>query len=397
MDIDLHAHPVLAVAVGYHILAALVVSLGFSAAGLAQTGGVQTAAPPAQASDAVAKALAARTCPLPEIVDQVPLQPVSGSDLMTVPVTVNDTTKQFLLDVALGKPSLVSPKMMEKLSLPEIPKNRGYVGAPVSSGSANFSQGAIGGFGMPYYDVGTGMGSWLLETHVRVHSFGVGNATARHLQFQVADKGLIGRSAPYDGYLTGDFFRQYDVELDFANKQITWLTPSKCIDPNQAVFWAHSEVAIIPISLARDGRYQMQAMVSGHLINAELDTSSPRTVMRRDIAEQDVGLKADTPKMTPLGDLKDGMGMQIYVSNFPEIVFAGGGVTAENVPVMIQDYSMIPVIDRMMDLASRKPRPERIPDLLIGMDVLQHLHMYIVPGVSRVYVTAAEDGAPPAN
>ena len=375
-------------------LAALIATLGLTGVAVAQSGEAQTAAPPAPASDEIAKALAARTCPLPEIVDQVPLQAVSGSDLMTVPVTINDTTKQFLLDVALGKPSLVSPQMMAKLSLPEIPKNGGSIGMPTSTGGgANFSQTAIGGFGMPYYDVGSGMGSWLLETHVRVNSFGVGNATARHLQFKVADKGLIGGSAPYDGYLTGDFFRQYDVELDFAKKQITWLTPSKCTDPDQAVFWAHHEVAIIPVTLAKDGRYQMQAMVGGHLINAELDTSSPRTVMRRDIAEQDVGLKADTPKMMPLGDLKDGMGMQIYVSNFPQIIFAGGGVVAENVPVLIQDFSMIPVIDRMTDLSTRKPRFERIPDLVIGMDVLQHLHMYVVPGVGRVYVTSAESSA----
>ena len=50
--------------------------------------------------------------------------------------------------------------------------------------------------------------------------------------------------------------------------------------------------------------------------------------------------------MVPLGDLKDGMGMQIYVSKFPEIIFAGGGITADNVPVLIQNYSNIPVLDR---------------------------------------------------
>jgi hypothetical protein len=112
--------------------------------------------------------------------------------------------------------------------------------------------------------------------------------------------------------------------------------------------------------------------------------------MRRDIAEHDVGLKTDTPQMMPLGDLKDGMGMQIYLSNFPQIIFAGGGVTAENVPVMVQDYSMIPAISRRMDMLTRAPVAERIPDLVIGMDVLQHLHMYVVPGQGKVYVTSAE-------
>src|SRR5581483_408710 len=303
---------------------ALVASSGLSSAALAQ--GPESA--PAQAG---------RTCPLPEIVDQAPLDEVSGSDLMTVPVEVNGTPKPFLLDVALTKPTMVSPELMAKLSLPEIPKfgpGSGYIGSPgPTSGGASFGSSGFtgaGGMGMPYCDVETGMGCAVAETHVRVGSLKVGTATGRHLQLKVTDKGEISRTAPYDGYITGDFFRQYDVELDFAGKKITWLTPSRCTDPDQAVFWAHSEVAIIPVSLARDGRYQMQAMVGGHLINAELDTSSPYTVMRRDIAEHDVGLKADTPQMLPLPGARDGMGMQIYLSNFPQIIFAGGGVTAEN-------------------------------------------------------------------
>ena len=32
----------------------------------------------------------------------------------------------------------------------------------------------------------------------------------------------------------------------------------------------------------------------------------------------------------------------------------------------------------------------RIPDLSIGMDVLQHLHMYVVPGQGKIYLTSYE-------
>jgi len=380
-------------------LALLITLSGLSGVALAQT-------PPAQPSgvrhdlgtdDAdIAPPPVAQTCTLPEIVDQVPLEQVSGSDLMTVPISINGTTKEFLLDIGMTKPTSISPELMAKLGLPEPPKFAGSTGSVGGAGTgmnggASFTSSSFtgaGGMGMPYYDVNSGMGSWLLDTHVRVASLGVGNATGRHMQISVSQKGEIGRAAPYAGYLTGDFFRQYDVELDFAGKHVTWLTPSTCADPNQAVFWAHSDVAVIPVSLAKDGRYQMQASVGGHTIHAEFDTSSPNTVMRRDIAERDVGLTAGK-NMVPLGDLKDGIGMQIYVSKFPEIIFAGGGITADNVPVLIQDYSNIPVLDRHIDLLTRAPVAERIPDLVIGMDVLQHLHMYFVRGQGRVYVTSA--------
>jgi hypothetical protein len=177
---------------------------------------------------------------------------------------------------------------------------------------------------------------------------------------------------------------------------MTWLTPTSCTDPDQVVFWAHDDVAIIPVTLAKDGRLQMAAMVGGHAINAELDTSSANTVMRRDIAELYVGLNAGKD-MTPIEGREDGMHMKVYVHTFPQIIFAGGSVTAVNVPAMIQTYSMIPALDRDLSTHLRGiagggllSDQNRIPDLVIGMDVLQHLHMYVVPGQAKVYVTAAE-------
>lgn len=344
--------------------------------------------PPSTPVPAASPAPSPPTCTLPKIVDTAPLNPISGTDLMTVPVAINGTTKQFLLDLAIKKPTEVSEATMAKLGLPEIPKQTEtiYYGNGKSSNAA-FLPGYMG-MQAPVYDVRDHLGVGVLDSHVRAESFGVGEATDHDRQLLVAKRGEIGRSAPYDGFLTGDFFKQYDVELDFSKKQMTWLTPTKCPDPDQVVFWAHKEVAIIPVSLASDGRLQMQAMVKGHLINAEIDTSSAHTVMRRDIAELYVGV-ADKD-MLPVGDLEDAMNMQVYVSTFPEIIFAGGGITARNVPVLIQDFGMHHVLDQAVLGTRALFMNGRIPDLTIGMDVLQHLHMYVVPGQGRVYVTSAE-------
>lgn len=324
-------------------------------------------------------------CTLPKIADTAPLEQLAGTDLVTVPVTINGTTKQFLLDLAIRKPTEVSPKTMADLGLPQDSKRTELLQYGMTGGGIK----AFQGIQVPIYDVRDHTGVGALDTRVRVGSFTVGGATDHNLQFQVAKRGEIGRSEPYDGFLTGDFFRQYDIELDFSKKQMTWLTPTKCTDPDQVVFWAHNEVAVIPVSLADDGRLQMQAMVQGHIINAEIDTSSPHTVMRRDIAELYVGLKSDKD-MIPVGDLEDGLNMQVYVHTFPQVVFAGGGITAMNVPVLIQDFSMHHNLDQAVLGTRAQFMNSRIPDLVIGMDVLQHLHMYVVPGQSRVYVTSAD-------
>jgi hypothetical protein len=312
------------------------------------------------------------------------LEQLSSTGLMTVPVAINGKTKQFLLDLAIKKPTEVSPATMAELGLPQDPKRTELIRYGVSG----IATAAYDGIQAPVYDVRDHSGVGALDTHVRVGSFSIGDATDHNLQFQVAKKGEIGRSEPYAGFLTGDFFRQYDVELDFGAGKMSWLTPTKCTDPHQVVFWPHSEVAIMPVTLASDGRLQMQATIRGHVINAEIDTSSPHTVMRRDIAELYVGL-ADKD-MKPVSGLEDGMNMQVYVSTFPQIAFAGGGIMAMNVPVLIQDFSMHHDLDRAVLGTRAQFMDTRIPDLTIGMDVLERLHMYVVPGQGRVYATSAE-------
>lgn len=356
---------------------AIIALLGMPDAAMAQAAAAPT--PPAQTAPA---------CTLPKIVDTAPLEQLPGSDLATVPVVIDGKARQFLLDIGLNKPTEVSAAAMSELGLPQDPKRTELV-------QFGHGQGPLlpqySGIQVPVYDVRDNLGVAGRDTRVRVGSFGIGDATDHNRQMLVAKKGEIAQGAPYAGFLTGDFFRQYDVELDFGGGQITWLTPTQCTDPDQVVFWAHSEVAIVPVTLANDGRLQMQASVGGHLINAEIDTHSAQTVMRRDIAELYVGLKADKD-MAPAGGLRDGMNMQIYVHIFPQIIFAGGGITALNVPVLIQDYSMRPILDREQGVRSALGAwnaADRIPDLVIGMDVLKHLHMYVVPGQGRVYVTAA--------
>ncbi len=366
------------------IFSVLIALSGLSGAALAQTPTQQT--PPPQTP--MEQALAARTCELPKIADAVPLERVAGSSLVVVPVTVNGSPQKFLLDIGIRRPTAVSPELMAKLGLPQTNPFPAQFGAG-SSGAVAFAgnRNPTDYMNVRVCDLNSNLGCSPRGDRVRVGAFGIGDATGKHLQFAVAQKGEISRTAPYEGFLTGDFLRKYDAELDFAKLQMTWLTPTSCTDPNQVVFWGHSDVAIIPISLAKDGRMQMAAMVGGHPINAEIDTSSARTVMRRDIAELYVGLKPGTAEMAPEGELKDGMHMQIYTHTFPQIVFAGGGVTALNVPVLIQNFSMRPSLFREQHLRGALVPNERIPDLSIGMDVLQHLHMYVVPGQGRIYLT----------
>jgi Aspartyl protease len=322
-------------------------------------------------------------CQLPSVADAVALEQLPGTALMTVPVAINGTTKHFLLDIGTN-PSEVSQAAVTDLGLPQDVKLTEGI-----SGQKGLTNGSLSGVSV--VDVRDKIGAGGAQTRVRIASFTLGKATTKSLMFLVANDAEMGKpgTEPYDGLLTGDFFKQYDIELDFAGKQINWLTPTKCTDPLQVVFWSHYEVGVIPMTIA-DGKIQVPVTAGGHAINAVIDTSSPRTIVRRDIAELVFGLKADTPDMTPAGDLKDGKGETVYVHNFSQIAFAGG-VVAQNVPALIQANSLTHEITSGAALGSHASSAEpRIPDMTLGMDVLQKLHMYIVPGQGKVYVTSVQ-------
>jgi beta-lactamase regulating signal transducer with metallopeptidase domain len=322
-----------------------------------------------------------RTCALPAVMDSVDLENVAGTDLRTVPVAINGAQKQFLL--ALGtNPSEVSQAAASALHLPS---------ATMGSGGGGGLYADIDASGVPIFDVHGGRSAEDYRPHVRAASFTIGDATGHDLFFLVAKDPEMGKSKPYDGLMTGGFFKEDDVELDFAQNKLRYLTPTSCTDPDQVAYWPHAAVAAIPMT-SSDGKIQIEVSIQGHPIPAVVDTTSPRTVMRRDIAELVFGLKADTPEMAPEGDLRDGTGLTVYQHTFPLISFAGN-VMAYNVPALIQANSMVHDLNRTPILGSRAqfmtdPR-QRIPALTLGMDVLHQLHVYVVPGEQTLYVTSS--------
>jgi hypothetical protein len=349
---------------------------GLSTAAMAQT----PASPDAGAS-----------CALPNIAASVELDPVAGSKLVTVPVEINGKPKQFLLVAGTGL-TMISQATVRDLKLVDDNKRTEVFQTDVTSIDDTTE--------MRDFTVNSTIAVNMVDARnaraadgkarVRTNTFTIGGATGKNLSFAVASDTDIAKSAPYDGILTGDFFKQYDVELDFARMKLTYLTPNTCSDPHRIAFWPHGEVAIIPMDMV-DGQIQVQVEIAGHKIDAMLDTGSERTVMRRDIAENEVGLKADSPQMPPAGDLRDGKGMQVYTASLPKISFAGG-VTAFNVPAMVQANSMTHNLHKEAVLGSRaqfKADP-RIPAMTLGMDVLRQLHLYVVYGQNMIYMTAAE-------
>lgn len=320
-------------------------------------------------------------CAVPVITLPVSLKQLAGSNLRTVPVAINATPKQFLLALGTG-PGEISQAAAADLGLPD---------AGRSSGSTQSLAMDMDYARIPIFNVGGAHSAEDFRPHVRAASFAIGGATGRDLTLAVASDREMGRTKPYDGVMTGGLFGQNDVELDFAQNRLNYLKPTACTDPDQVAYWPHASAATIPMTKL-DGKIQIQVTIQGQSIPAVIDTSSTRTVMRRDVAELLFGFEADTPDMMPEADLKDGTGLAVYRHTFPLIALSAN-VAALHVPVLIQTGSMVRNPDRAPILGSRaqfaaNPR-QRIPALTLGMDVLSQLHLYAAFSQGMLYVTSA--------
>jgi len=337
-------------------------------------------------------AAAAQTCSPPSVADEVDLMPVPGSDLMTVPVEINGTPRRFLLDIGTDHTE-ISQVSATALKLP----SGNQSGDALLNSSAysdgfdqfrNFSMGTQIQAAMQ--DVNGSRSAQDYAPRVRATSFKIGDATGRGLLLWIANDREMGTSEPWDGRLTGDFFARYDIDFDFAGRKLAFMAPTNCADLKQVAYWAHSEVAVIPLQLS-GGKMTVPVTIGGRTLDAVIDTGAARSVMRRGIA-QDLGLIPGSADVPADGDARDGLGQPVYVHVFPEISF--GGVTARNVPVRIQTNSMVHPINRTPILGSRAQFAADpatvVPDLAIGMDVLHQLHMYAAFGQNKLYVTAAK-------
>ncbi len=324
----------------------------------------------------------AQSCQLPSLADTAKLVPVAGSNLMAVPVAINGKPKQFLLDLSGGTTEVTQATAME-LGLPgsNVPHSDSI---PVGAhGDLGFSGSLT--LQASVYNVNGSQNPDLIRQRIKVGSFTIGSATARNLQFIVSNDD--GKTLPYDGRLTSDFFKQYDLEVNFAGGEINYLTPTKCADPEQAVFWSHDAVAAVPINLM-NGRYHVSVIVDGKTVNGTIDTTQTQTIMRREIAEQLFGLKPGAPDMAPQ---PGGMGdAAVYRHVFKQVAF--GGVIVQNASVQIPASSLPENRNRDVVLGSRAlPADAMIPELTIGMNVLSHLHLYVVPGQGKMFVTPAAE------
>ncbi|HEX4859738.1 MAG TPA: pepsin/retropepsin-like aspartic protease family protein [Rhizomicrobium sp.] len=281
-----------------------------------------------------------------------------------VPVTLNGTTYQFMVDTA-GVFSKISKDAVKQLGLSETPTSMELYGV---KGKQRISA-------------------------VDVASLKIGNNEAKHFHVAV-EGGEMFKDRKFDGVFAADLLTLFDVEFDFGAEKMNLFSQDHC--PGKVVYWTRSGYAELPFRLTSgpfgSGNHHivLSMTLDGHDLSTDLDTGSTFTWMStRDAAtlfsiddksagvERIPGVPADYPGVQKRFGL-----LQI------------GGVAVQN--------PMIEIVPDRSDEAFRMEHSEKSRDdpiygsqleheqLTLGMNVLTKLHLFIAYKEHKVYATAAD-------
>jgi beta-lactamase regulating signal transducer with metallopeptidase domain len=314
--------------------------------------------PPGAPDAAQAVAANASECAPPKLVNSLPMEQAPGSDVMTVTAAIDGNPERLLIGIGDLSTQLWNTPAT-KLDLPL--RGRSH---PVMDAGGRFSQDAA-----------------------RVGEFKLGSMETGTFDIQIMpDPGFA--NAGTDGILGTDMMQRYDIDLDFAHRQLNYFTPEQC--NGAGVYWSPGTVTPVDM-VTYSGVLYVPVTLDGHTIIALLDTSANRTFLNPQVAERLFGLKADSLEA---GNVTDGGALiKAGMHTFSSLSF--GGLTF-NSPQIAVPFD-VATEDTKEFHASRVIRDryhlsDYLPPMIIGMDVLKQSHLYISFQDKRVYVSAAGDG-----
>ncbi len=261
--------------------------------------------------------------------------------LFTVPVKINGVDKKFLVDTGGYASSLGE----------DVAKQMGIALRNI--------------FGVRHIDA-SGKSA---EHYVIVDSFKLGAMEATKFDL-VAN---ASHSDAFDGTLAPDLLRNFDVEIDYANKTMTFFKPHSCND--MAVYWTQAYLDL-PMRITDSGHARVEVALDGKPMDAVLDTGASFSVMTFDDADSALGLKPDNPGMIKAGTMTtgQGVGLDYYTYGFKSLSL--GEITLNHPKVRLYNgFSAL--------------RSEGAA-LVMGMSEMHFLRLYFAYHERKLYVSTAD-------
>jgi hypothetical protein len=291
----------------------------------------------------------AEECVAPRLENTVPMEPLGDDGKVALPITLNGVEKKFLFDTGGGLMNYIRSDVALKLGMFR---------------TDNFV--ALDLAGNKSYRVGG-------ARHLKFGAISTQEVTVFQ---EVPDLGFDGLLSA--GTMTGD-----DLDMDFGAMRLNFFSAGHC--PGDVVYWPHKATAEVPVTLA-GGHFEIAVTLDGHALTAVVDTGSAWTILSSEWAQKNLGFSLEAAAPLP-GVPKDEPGKQIYYRKYSALSFPGITITK---PLMI-----VRPVQFGDENDADTPNRHRAPDLIIGMEVLRHLHLYYASAEQKLYITPATPGDSP--
>ena len=293
----------------------------------------------------------AQDCGTLKTISSVTLQPSETRLQELVPVKINGADKRLLLDTG-GYTSQLTQETVDALKLPTGGSlgTMKYIGGSASAvGSASIAE------------------------------FEMGSMRAKDISMLVSPVPGLEKSA--DGILASDLFLAYDIDMDFGHDKLNFISTDHC--PGKIVYWPTQVLAEVPLRIV-GGHYLIDVTLDGRRMVALVDTGSSRTSLGLAGAQRQFGLTASSPDM--LMAAKTNGTVTTYMHKFGVLSFNGVEIHDPNLAVIDSDF-----LDRSRAAAGAHVVGQIVEpwDMILGMDMMRHLHVYIATKERKIYITPA--------
>jgi hypothetical protein len=216
-----------------------------------------------------------------------------------------------------------------------------------------------------------------IKHYAQISNLRLGNLPVGTLTFPLMPDNLMPTGV--DGTVSPDLLANFDLDFDFADAKLNLFSRDHCT--GKVIYWTHDPAAVsrIPIQLdedpmapSEDYHIIIHVTLDGQEMKAIVDTGASDTVLSYDKAQDAFSLNKDSAGMRRV-PAPNGLS-DAYTYPFKQLSFAG--VTVGNPKIV-----MVPNSEAQMN--------PNAPDLVVGMNVLQHLHVYIAYGEKTLYVSSA--------
>jgi predicted aspartyl protease len=207
-------------------------------------------------------------------------------------------------------------------------------------------------------------GGYRLGNVARVQTFQLGKLSTGHMSFLVFPPSHFEPGVA--GLIGAEVLRSYDVDFDFAAARLNLFRKNDCGE--KVIYWPAQAFAVASLHPTDDDHLVIDARLDGRDIRVTIDTGASDSLL----------------------DLERARGIFDWDSNTP---LTSAGTDAYHFPFKALSFDAVevsnPAITLMPESRIGFGYNAKQPPLLLGMNVLRHLHMYVSYDQRKVYFTPA--------